>query len=61
MMSWVSNSKEEPSAISINRENSSFDFRLAPSAILEGIETPARLICEIKPKGSSLGKELVML
>ena len=61
MMSWVSNSKEEPSAISINLENSRFDFRLDPSAMLEGTETAARLICEIKPKRSSLGKELVIL
>ena len=39
MISWVSNSKDEPIDISIKRENSALDFRLAPSAMFEGIDT----------------------
>ena len=57
--SCVSTSAADPSAILTNCENSFFDRRAAPSAIFEGMETAARLICDVSPNRSSAGNDVV--
>jgi len=57
---WVSNSLNEPKETLKNCMNSFFDFLPAPSAIFDGIDRAERLICEVKPKRSSVGNFSVM-
>jgi hypothetical protein len=45
----------EPCAIGRNCANSAVDLLAWPSAMLQGTETAARLICETRPNFSSLG------
>jgi hypothetical protein len=52
----VSNSLKEPLAILKKWANYLEPLRPAPSAIFEGTETAARLICESNPNFSSGGK-----
>jgi hypothetical protein len=51
-----SDSLSEPNAIFKNCANSLSEFLTQPYAILLGIETTERLICDVKPNNSSLGK-----
>jgi len=51
----VSNSDKEPKAMYRNLIYSFVEFLAAPSAMLEGIDSAALLICEIKPNFSSEG------
>ncbi len=55
----VSNSVIEPSEMFKKWINSLGPFLAAPSAIFTGMDTAARLICDIKPNRSSDGKEFV--
>ena len=58
---WVSNSAALPWAICRKLMNYFLLFLAAPSAILLGIDTAARRICETKPNFSSAGKFAVIL
>ncbi len=55
----VSSSVSEPREIYKNCLNSFLDLLAAPSAMLTGTETAARLICETIPNFSLVGKESV--
>ena len=57
---WVFNSYKEPRAILRKRLNSSLDRLPNPSAMLLGIETADRFICEVKPNNSDLGNKEVI-
>ncbi len=59
-INWVSNSNDEPNAMLKNCRNSLLDFLPQPSAMFDGIETAARVICDIKPNLSDCGKSLVI-
>ena len=56
MTNWVSNSNDEPKAISKNRLKSIWLFRLQPSAIFDGIDTTERQIWLLNPYFSSTGR-----
>jgi hypothetical protein len=55
----VSSSVKEPSGTCKKWINSFSHFRAAPSVMLTGTGTPARLFCVTKPNRSSGGKELI--
>jgi len=57
----VSSSDKEPSAIYRNWMNSFSPCRAAPSAIFDGTETAALLICEVSPYNSDAGNSEVAL
>lgn len=59
--SSVSNSLTDPSDMYKKRLNSFWDCLAAPSAILVGTDTAARLICEMIPYFSSIGKTAVVV
>ena len=59
MMSWVCSSALLPSACLTNWRKSFLVPRAEPSAILPGMETAARRICELSPYISCFGKPAV--
>ena len=56
MINCVSSSNAEPSAISKNLAESFSEFIDAPSVMFEGIETVDKIIWELNPYFSVLGK-----